>query len=819
MELKDYIRIVRRRLPWFLGVFIAIVGGYSTAATWAAPPVYRAATQLVINPTRVPSAFQGLEVFFPGSLKMGFDTRVAGIRGRKVQMMAAEALVDLKDAAGAPLFPAASPEDLAARVARAYTVAPLGKTELVEIQVEADSPERAAAIANAVCEAAIAFNVQFDLKVLQEAQRKASDQLARNLAAMKALGERLKDFRRENDYSEFEGVPQLVARRSEMQRLRDQLLGQLYWMDKLDQGAAQREAEARRLEALRSARGDADPEVKETASRLALADRQHAEALHRVRSGVSSADGTGILAHLLERRGALHQACADLRTRQAEAERNLAALERRREMEAGPFLEYALAKDPGVSRLIAEREAAEQGLQGMLARYTEDHPQVKAARRSLTDLKRQMDLALSHFRAQADREHAYQRAVLGLDQAFLKDELARREAELDALDGDIARKEQGAFQLERTYLRGELARKDEEIAALDTRIRRIEGLRFDEQTLLEQQRQLEADNLLFSAFLAKSALITDAGAAGPIRPVERFEDPVLARDAWPAAPPVLPMVWFVAVIGLLGSLGVVFVVEYMDASLKTEHDVRRHMNLPVLGIVPKRGRGKPVLLPELPHRDEIVEVYQSSATLVRSAARDLGLKTLVVTSTLPREGKTTTSVNLAVALARKGVAVILVDADLRMPQVHEALGLPNDAGLSSFLSGEGAPGDFLRETRVPNLRVITSGPIPQDPMGLLESVRMKALVEELKGQAEFVVFDTPPVSSVGDTLTLATLSDAVLFVVGAGIADQRRVAWAKHLLSHIEARILGCILNHAALEAHGYYYYTAPSDSGKRHRA
>lgn len=265
------------------------------------------------------------------------------------------------------------------------------------------------------------------------------------------------------------------------------------------------------------------------------------------------------------------------------------------------------------------------------------------------------------------------------------------------------------------------------------------------------------------------------------------------------------------VVGLIVSIFVVYILEYMDTSIKTEHDVRRHMNLPVLSMIGKAN--KEVILTELPSKDPFAEHFNTAATLVRSAAQDLGLRSFLVTSTVPQEGKTTICVDLAIALARKGLDVIIVDGDLRIPTIHEVLDVANTNGLSNILEGRTGSDDFgdieksLLPTTIDNLRVLPSGPIPADPINLLESARMKALIEELKDKCDYLILDTPPIYNVGDTLTMASLVDATLFVVGAERVEQEQVTWAKHLLSNVNANILGVFLNMVRVPGKSYYYY------------
>ncbi len=286
------------------------------------------------------------------------------------------------------------------------------------------------------------------------------------------------------------------------------------------------------------------------------------------------------------------------------------------------------------------------------------------------------------------------------------------------------------------------------------------------------------------------------------------------------------------------ALGIVYVVEYVDTRVKSEHDIRRYLNLPLLGIIPKES-GPSRVLTDAPPQSEISEKFNTAATLIMSASRELNLRSLMVCSAIAREGKTTVSVNLAVALARKGAKVVLLDGDLRLSQVHNILGVANHTGLSNLLDGrvssermiEGVMSDddyagrapsamgVVQRTRVPNLDVITSGPATVDPVLLLESGRLQRVVAELKQQYDFVIFDTPPINKVGDALTISSVVDGSVFVVGSGQAEQQDVAWAKHLLSNVQANVLGVFLNKFSKQRGGeYYYYYSDSKRRKRSR-
>jgi capsular exopolysaccharide synthesis family protein len=439
-----------------------------------------------------------------------------------------------------------------------------------------------------------------------------------------------------------------------------------------------------------------------------------------------------------------------------------------------------------VSQLTSEKEQLEQERAALLIDFTPEHPQVKGIDARLGHIDHQLERARLEVAEQEEKALVRDLQKIKLDKMHLLQEIEETDARIAEQHGRL--EELYTLNDETMYKRGKV------------------------EWLLTKIHQL-TDELVKRDFAERTV-------EGSVQ-IERF---LSSRDAHPIVKRAANARAFVILIAVVVSILCVYVMEYMDTRIKTEHDIRRYLNLPVLAKVPKQKEGDEVLMVRLPIRDRFAEIFNTAATLLNSTARDLGLKSFIISSTAPEEGKTTITLNLGVALARKGLRVILVDSDLRRPQLHDLLGLDNSFGLSSILEGrqraremlEEATGNgqqgsgvehYLQPTELEHLKVLTSGPIPQDPISLLESLRMKALAEELKTMADFVLYDTPPIFNVGDALTLAPLADANLFVVGAMKVDQHQVTWAKHLMSNVEANIIGVFLNMEVIESRSYYYY------------
>jgi non-specific protein-tyrosine kinase len=205
-------------------------------------------------------------------------------------------------------------------------------------------------------------------------------------------------------------------------------------------------------------------------------------------------------------------------------------------------------------------------------------------------------------------------------------------------------------------------------------------------------------------------------------------------------------------------------------------------------------------------RSPAAEAYRTLRTNIQFSSLDKPIKTLLVTSTAPDEGKSTTLANLAVTIAQSEQRVLLVDCDLRRPGLHTLFGLPNEQGLTNVILDQGEEPLPLQATSVPGLRLLSSGPLPPRPADLLGSRRMEALIQRLSDEADMLLFDTPPVIAVTDAAVLASRLDGVLLVLQAGKTRRDRAREARRLLEKVKANIIGVVLNNARLEA-GYGYY------------
>ncbi len=280
-----------------------------------------------------------------------------------------------------------------------------------------------------------------------------------------------------------------------------------------------------------------------------------------------------------------------------------------------------------------------------------------------------------------------------------------------------------------------------------------------------------------------------------------------------------------ALVGILLAVGVAFLIEYLDDTIKTPDDISRVSGLSTLGAISRLkevGSTRP-LLSLLGSKAPESEAYRTLRTNIQFSSVDKPVRTLLVTSSGPGEGKSTTASNLAMVLAQTGQRVVLVDTDLRRPVMHKIFGVPNNVGMTTaLLSGDRvALEGHLQPTGADNLQLLTSGPIPPNPSELLGSHRMAHLVEVLSEQADVVIFDSPPVLAVTDAAVLGRQMDGVLLVVEAGETREQALAHSVSELQKTGANILGVALNRLDSRRGGYYYYYYYSDEqgGQRRRS
>jgi len=277
----------------------------------------------------------------------------------------------------------------------------------------------------------------------------------------------------------------------------------------------------------------------------------------------------------------------------------------------------------------------------------------------------------------------------------------------------------------------------------------------------------------------------------------------------PVSPKPVRNIALGAVLGVLLGLGVALVRETLDRTVKTQDDIKAITDVPVLGAIMRDPDAvKRPLIVEVDPRSPRAEAFRSLRTNLQFVDAANHPRTVVVTSSLAGEGKSTMAANLALTMAQGGSKVCLVEADLRRPKVLDYLGLEGAVGLTDALIGRAEVFDLIQPYGGTNLWVLGAGPIPPNPSELLGSTAMRTILAELSGRFDYVVIDSPPALPVTDAVVLSSLVDGVILVVGSGVVQRDQLAHALESLESVAGRVLGLVLNRVPQNSAGYGGYS-----------
>jgi succinoglycan biosynthesis transport protein ExoP len=320
------------------------------------------------------------------------------------------------------------------------------------------------------------------------------------------------------------------------------------------------------------------------------------------------------------------------------------------------------------------------------------------------------------------------------------------------------------------------------------------------------QREAESNRQIYEALMqrTKETGITSESRTTNVRIIDPAEVP-----RGPISPNVTHELTVTFGISLLVAVGVAFGFEYLDNRIRTPQEMKAQLGVPFLGMVPSvpkdKAIGDPLLARAVPAN--FAEAFKSIRTNVLFSSAEDGMRSVVVTSSGPGEGKSIVSCNIAVALAQAGQRVLLIDGDMRRPRVHEIFGTDQEPGLSNVLTGASKPSEAIRRCpTVHGLWLLGSGHIPPNPAELLGSHRFREFMGSLEEHFDWVVVDSPPVLVVTDSSIVGNQASGVVFVVGSDKTSRQAARAAVEQLDAANARIIGSVLNRVNLARHQYYY-------------
>ena len=441
-------------------------------------------------------------------------------------------------------------------------------------------------------------------------------------------------------------------------------------------------------------------------------------------------------------------------------------------------------------------QTAETELSELLVKYTEEHDSVKQKRERIQTLKTTRDKTEKEVSAIIERD---KRAV---DKDAVSGALVSMRSQLES-------KRREEAQAQAAYER-EAARAN------------VQGVAETQMTTLK--RSIETNRNLLDTYtqrLKEQELAIANSSPDNIK---------IAAQAIPPSSPKGPQrnrnIMIAFLLSLAAGVGLAFLTDYLDDSVKSSDDIGRHLGLPTLALiphheltekrrlslVPKNGTPAPAtMIVTLEERHSpMAEAYRHLRTSLLFSSAGKPPQTILVTSSQPSEGKTTTAINTAITLAQSDADVVIIDCDLRRPRLHTYFDMENTQGLTNYLSGEPNTEHLIKRCKgLPKLRVITSGPIPPNPAELLSSDEMKKLLQFLKGRYKHVIIDSPPAISFTDAAILSTLVDGVVLVAMAGKSSLHLMRRFKQRLGNIGARIYGVVLNGIRANSIDYDYYNS----------
>src|SRR5580658_10043466 len=336
------------------------------------------------------------------------------------------------------------------------------------------------------------------------------------------------------------------------------------------------------------------------------------------------------------------------------------------------------------------------------------------------------------------------------------------------------------------------------------------------------KRDLESYRTLYEGLLEK---IKEAGVSAGLKSNNfRIVDSARVPIA-PIEPNIPRNLAFAFMLGLTSGVGLAFLLEGLDNTVRTTEQAQMISGFPPLGMIPMGSRtareganakrlviatSKEAveLVSKVRPQSQMAESYRALRTSLLLSNLGAPPKVIMITSALPQEGKTTTSINCAVVLAQKGVRVLLIDADLRRPSIHKTLGMGPRSGLSNVLTGSSTLEQTITRTSIlPNLDILPAGTPPPNPAELLASTNMRDVLEKMRAEYDHVVVDTPPTLSVTDAVVLSPRADSIVLVIRSGQTTKQALRRSRDILMQVNAKVSGVLLNAVDLSSPDYYYY------------
>ena len=702
--LRDYFRILRKRL-WIILTCVAVIVGSIAIATLRSTPIYEAAGSIAINkPDPMLLNFKdgpGTSIGYDDPTDL--DTEVRILRSDLLALQVIRELNLDKEQSGPPTSGLPTTDSLQPDSPRMsallagfkgeLAVALVPNTRIIEIRYRSPNPDRAAQVVNTLMHTYVEQN----FKTRFESTMQASDWLSKQLVDLQikveTSQEKLVKYQREHDILGIDEKQNIITSK----------------LDELNKGLT--EAEADRME-------------KESIYHLVQNNDTDAASAAAIGANNAQTSGSSATSGLLER----------LREQEADLKIQIAQLG----TQFGPSY-------PKLQQLNSQLKEVDAQVQG--------------------ELRKVSSRLRGDYLASLQREQMLH----------------------EAMD----KQKQEANKLNESAIEYSLLKRD-----------------------------LESNRTLYEGLLEK---LKEAGVTAGLRSNNFRIVDAARKPGSPSEPNVPRNLAFALALGLTTGVGLAFVMEALDNTVRTPEQAQAISALPSLGMIPlssltndatqsrltvAASKEAVELVTQARPQSQMAESYRAVRTSLLLTSIGAPPKVILVTSALPQEGKTTTSMNTAIVLAQKGSRVLLIDADLRRPSIHKALSMGPRTGLSHVLTGTAELHQaIVRSSLIPTLYILPAGTPPPNPAELLASSNMREILKEMREQYDHIVIDTPPTLSVTDAVIMSTNADSVVLVIRSGQTTRQALRRARDLLVRVNARIAGVLLNAADLKSADYYYY------------
>lgn len=426
------------------------------------------------------------------------------------------------------------------------------------------------------------------------------------------------------------------------------------------------------------------------------------------------------------------------------------------------MIEMGIIDRPSWLDLSRSKSRLESELAELRTRFRDGHPDVQRVLREIKDIERALDVELQ----------------FALRQYY---------SELEALDIRYRAAKRAEMAWEEEAI--EVSRKSQEYQTLQRSVDRLRSLY---STVFNRLKEVD---------------ISIGIEPETVQILERARPP-----GSPSSPRKLNSIFLAGLIGLGVGLGLVFGLEFIDDSIRYPEEVTKGLGIPFFGVIPSANWDpndlRSHMLSNLDQKSGMAEAYRNIRSAFLFSGPQKENQVVAVTSAVPKEGKTTSCLNMSVSLAQAGARVLLVDGDLRRGELHRFFGLEGGRGLSDLLTGQAKPESVIQRTGIPNLDVIATGPFPPNPAELMLRSEFNVFLDYARRSYDRIFFDCPPIMAVSESGVLASQVDGVVFVVWAGQTSRRLSQMSVQSLRERGAKMLGCVLNNLEFARVGYYYYS-----------